>query len=1406
MAPLPSARALWQRVRAAVVTDLRQADWRRVGLNIASVIVGCAVLLGLVLAGLNTPPGRRLLVQFATGLKFNSGMKIEIGEIDGSLYGDMTLHDVRIDDAKGAFITSPLIHLDWRPFGALARHVDIRDISSPRIDVLRRPQFNPDQNPQKGGPILPDLRIDVNRLQVDTLSLHDGVLGGVRDAMLQGQVHIARGRALVDATTLSDKGDRLMARLDAEPDKNRLDIDAHLSAPSGGIVADLIGLKKPLTAGITGAGAWSGWNGHLQATLGGAPLLDLALTAQSGRFRLAGDSHPDLILSGQSAALLKPVVRLEATATAKARRIDLVAAATSEAAALDARGRVDLAANRFDRMEAHLRLLDPSRLGKGFSGDDLHADLTFEGAFNDEHVAYDLAAKRFGLGGVSLAGLTAHGRSHRDGTRLIVPLSASLDAMNGINDRVDPLLTHVRLIGDLAIVGGGVTSDNLRLKTDRLQASGTLGAKADGSFSSRIKARLDDYPVAEVGVVSLSTDARVARTAGGVMTLGGTFDARTTRITNSGVEKFLGGNARLGGGYALGAGGAFSLSKLSGTAPLLQLLSGDATFGPRDALAANITARSRDYGPLEATVSGTFDAPHAVVKAASPGLGMGIVDVVADLATTAEGYAVTGTGGSSYGPFSADTLIHKGQGPLTIDIHRAHFAGIDTAGQLVQTAAGPFAGQLSIGGSGLTGTARLSDVNGEQGAAIAAAGSNVDLPGDLKIHVGRTIVTASAVIRKALDLDADVQLADTVYAGVTLSTGRAKVQLHGQNGTVQAVARGAGAVPFDLALNGTIAPDLYSFNAQGSTANIGFHFVAPARVTRSGDDWILAPVDIAWDVGDMRVAGRLGARKTVQMRLKDVDLALVNLVRSDAGLGGKVDGAIDFSQSGDSFPTARAHLTIANFSRASAAVVSTPVDIAMDAALDPSLSPSDNFVHAVIRQGGAVVGQVKLALAPAAGGGWVSRISQGGISGGVRYNGPAGMPFSLAGQARQQLTGAIALAADVSGRLNAPQLNGLIKATALTYDNENLGTRIANLALDGRFSNDRLELTRFSGTAGDGTVKGQGWVSLAANQHFPMQVHVDLSNARLARSDAIDSTVSGTLDITNNEKDGAVIAGDLSLPRLKYTVIRQGAAEVSVLDGVHQKGRDVVQATDNGLAPPSLWKLDIKATAANQIFISGMGLESEWRMNLHLIGTTRDPHVVGDMHAIRGTYAFAGRDFTIDDGVITFDGAALTNPEIQLSASADVNDITGVIKVSGSAQHPDIAFSSTPALPQDEVLSRILFGESVTNLSATEALQLASAVNGLSGGTDYLNPLGALRAATGIDRLRVVGADAATGRGTSLAAGKYVTNNVYVEVVTDTKGFTATQIEVALSRALSILSQTGGLNGTSISVKYSKDY
>ena len=114
----------------------------------------------------------------------------------------------------------------------------------------------------------------------------------------------------------------------------------------------------------------------------------------------------------------------------------------------------------------------------------------------------------------------------------------------------------------------------------------------------------------------------------------------------------------------------------------------------------------------------------------------------------------------------------------------------------------------------------------------------------------------------------------------------------------------------------------------------------------------------------------------------------------------------------------------------------------------------------------------------------------------------------------------------------------------------------------------------------------------------------------------------------------------------------------------------------------------------------------------------------------------------------------------------------------------------------------------MTELSALQVVQLGASLNSLRGGGGGLNPLGKLRGASGLSRLRVLGADEATGRGTAISAGFYISNDIYIELITDARGFTATQIEIALSKTLSILSQVSaqGDSGNNVNLRYRKRY
>src|SRR3546814_12027572 len=78
------------------------------------------LLLFAALAWLDTGAGHRFVVARVAALSPSSGLKIRIGRIEGSIYKNAVLQDVRLYDNKGLFLSSPRVELDWWPFAWLS--------------------------------------------------------------------------------------------------------------------------------------------------------------------------------------------------------------------------------------------------------------------------------------------------------------------------------------------------------------------------------------------------------------------------------------------------------------------------------------------------------------------------------------------------------------------------------------------------------------------------------------------------------------------------------------------------------------------------------------------------------------------------------------------------------------------------------------------------------------------------------------------------------------------------------------------------------------------------------------------------------------------------------------------------------------------------------------------------------------------------------------------------------------------------------------------------------------------------------------------------------------------------------------------------------------------------------------
>lgn len=109
--------------------------------------------------------------------------------------------------------------------------------------------------------------------------------------------------------------------------------------------------------------------------------------------------------------------------------------------------------------------------------------------------------------------------------------------------------------------------------------------------------------------------------------------------------------------------------------------------------------------------------------------------------------------------------------------------------------------------------------------------------------------------------------------------------------------------------------------------------------------------------------------------------------------------------------------------------------------------------------------------------------------------------------------------------------------------------------------------------------------------------------------------------------------------------------------------------------------------------------------------------IVGEMAIVRGYYSFQGRRFDVQrDSVVRFRGQSPIDPQIDITADREISGVMTSVNVKGSASRPGIDFSSNPSLDDADVLSLIVFGQSVNDLGGTQRTSLSEKAASMAAG------------------------------------------------------------------------------------------
>lgn len=1150
-------------------------------------------------------------------------------------------------------------------------------------------------------------------------------------------------------------------------------------------------------------------------------------------FATAGVTARDfeLDLGGAALALADPAAR-EVTFVVDGRADGLGAEDAALAEAIGDRAGIDISGawKAGQPVTIDRAVLDTNVLSADFAG--RIAEFVLDGAFglNVSDASVLSAALERELAGA--AALKATGT--------VNPVTGAFDlALDGTvedfatDTAIDGLLAGTTRVGGRA--GRGETGLSAR---DFSIANPQFSFNADGVYGSETADFRFASEITELSRLSDQVSGRLV-TEGSARGTDGVIDLRLTAKVPSGtiVGRRLNDATVSFVGQSLGEG-------ISGDLDGLAFVGGE-RVDVKTALA--LGSDGRRFDNLEINAGATRLAGS--LAAGADGLFDGMLELRSNDISTVAALALVQATGRATGEITLSAADGRQDARLA-----AQLTGV----RIDETAIG--AGEIDIalsdlyGVPGADGRATLNDVRvaGMDTAALTATasqrGSTTDFETDARLANGATLAAAGAIAGEGdgyrltlnrADIDRDGRLAHlaapatATFTGGGITLDGARFEIGG--GTINASGRAGDVLDFalevervglavanairpDLELDGRVSGDLkvsgtrqrpqvaFDLDGDGLSAAATQAAGLPAfAVTARGDtdgeklrldarlssgNGISATADGTVPLGDGALA--------VDVALQSLPLALLDRAAGGQGLGGQLTG------------TARVTGTLsrpeADFALSGEGVRATALSDAGIAAL--GFGANGSFAGNV----------VTLSSFNASG---PSGLEVTG-SGRVPIDGP-GLNLSLAGSAplslanRQlasrgaQAGGTARFTLALSGALANPAIRGQIATEGATYADPGANIALRNIAVAADLDGERITIRRgAAGLVAGGSVSLAGAVSLDGLAGYPADLTVNLDQARYTDGSLVVATVSGRMAVTGALIYDPLISGSLTVERAELTIPETLGAVADGIDVKHinppakvTRTLEFARADDGTPVPsgrPSVARLNLSVNAPNRIFVRGRGLDSELGGTVRLTGPVTAIQPVGGFRLIRGRLSILGKRIVFNDGEVTLVGDL--DPFIDFTARSETSDTTVIIKMTGRISDPAIVFSSQPELPQDEVLSRLIFGRSITELTALQLAKLAASAAQLAGGGNS-SLLGSFRQATGLDELDVV---TDSGGNAAVRAGRYVQDNIYLGVEAGASGTTRGTVNIDITDNLRARGSAGSDGDSSVGIFFEKDY
>ncbi len=1364
-----------------------------------------ALAIVAILFGGFTTAGAGMVTNWLSAMLSTPDRRITIDGAGPLLTGALRVEHLAIADGEGVYAEIDNLALDWTPLDLLSGTFRALRLAADRVKIDRPPVVSAGQTQNDGGFSLP-VAIAIKKLELPAIDI--GAALASRDVRLS---LTGSGRASGDTITAHIEAQRpgspetsLRADFVYAPAKNRLQVAANLAEPSGGLLANLLKLPgaPALDLTVDGDGPLSDWQGKIAAKLDGRPTLAVQAT-----HRQSTDGTRRILVEGGGRfdAILPPGLR---PPFADETTIDLDASLTRNGAIQIDRGALSTGALSLSASGRY----DPE------GENDLSAELT--GLKGPVDFSYESNGEAI-TSAIREASLSLRGRADA----ALFEMSAKLDKVRAAQGEFDGLaleaksrafnLTNMTGRIETMVTLTGMQFVNAELNRllqapMTLKAPIVLAATAVGLEAATIESAsiggtvVGQYALEDkrltgrfelFGIPGILPDAVAAKLRDTIRVSGNlNYNLpQDIRLNNLKITTNLGeatGNIELDAEKKLTADLA---GRIADIGAIVENTTGPSDFslaasGPLEALIARLSLRSdaatvagRKLEGFTIDVEGTADktAPKGTLRMAGridEQQVQGTADLVAENGRSAIPALNITVGSNRLDGAIAFSPAFLPSGNLTFD-----FPDI---GLLAA-----FAGQTAAGD--LKGTIALQENNGKLAAQIAASGSNLKrdtlavAKPDLRLNISDLAAFAVEGTISAAEVKSGTNRVENPNLSFNRQGSRTAFDLNARYDASPLVVTGS----VEQQEGGmAIALD----KASTTPGGISLKLARPAALRLSEGTLTIRTATIVAGSGSVDIKGSAGHELDLTVTLDRLPASLAAKAAPNLSPEGVISGTLTVKG-----PTAAPALAY-RLDWANAGIAQT-----RSSGIGTfSVSANGEFKDQNLSLDTRVTGQQGLAFA---GGGTLGLAGSRPIN--MKFTGNlsfAALGSILSGQGLV-LEGNATADVAITGNAGAPEINGTARTAGARLIDVRRNLALEQLAATVSLRGDRADITELTGKlASGGRISGSGTIDIRA-PGLPADIAITLDKAAYVDGTMVASTADGKLALKGPLLNNPVLSGTISLSRTAITIPEKLPASLSQLDIRHKNApaavrsqmAKVTKSEEHGSS--STIALDLTVSSPTQIFVRGRGIDAELGGTVRVTGTAAAPNVSGAFDLRRGRMSILTKRLEFTEGTITFGGGLI--PILDMEASTTSGTTTITIKIAGFANDPAVSFSSSPALPQDEILAQLIFGQSMSRLSALQIAQLADAASQLAGGRST-SLFQSLRSTLGVDDLDISTDE--TGQ-TNVSAGKYLNNRTYIELQQSGSGQSKAVINLDVGRGVKLKGEAGA-EGAGGGIFYEKEY